>query len=288
MLIWPELTHGGAGGRNFIYGMIALQIACLGWAIGSSHSRRHGRQENVFSATAAQMLAGGAMMLLLGTARGEWSGLSFSTRSATASLEAEIPNVARLTAEGITFGYDPNHDATTGHQELLRIASASITFPSLGVTGSLRPYDPAAGRNVTPPTDGTALPSSVVPGLVVYDDGFALGTAELAYGLPPMPPGQTVQAGNELRATTAGTSPQDRDINLFGILEFDDLRIGVQNFSVTFGAPPTSFDGNIFIASGGVKFLPGKAITAPGHRPHDRRRPQPRRHARTPRRSARS
>jgi drug/metabolite transporter (DMT)-like permease len=38
----------------------------------------------VFSATAAQMLAGGVMMLLLGTARGEWGALGFSTRSAVA------------------------------------------------------------------------------------------------------------------------------------------------------------------------------------------------------------
>jgi drug/metabolite transporter (DMT)-like permease len=84
VLIWPELTHGGASGRGFIYGMIALQVACLGWSIGSSYSKRHGRDENVFSATAAQMLAGGAMMLLIGTVRGEWGALAFSARSATA------------------------------------------------------------------------------------------------------------------------------------------------------------------------------------------------------------
>jgi drug/metabolite transporter (DMT)-like permease len=84
LLIWPELMQGGAAGRGFLYGMIALQIACLGWSIGSSYSKRHGRHENVFSATAAQMLAGGLMMLTLGTARGEWGALSFSTRSAAA------------------------------------------------------------------------------------------------------------------------------------------------------------------------------------------------------------
>jgi drug/metabolite transporter (DMT)-like permease len=84
LLIWPELMHGGATGRSFVYGMVALQIACLGWAIGSSYSKRHGRHENVFSATAAQMLAGGAMMLLIGTLRGEWGSLHFSTRSTTA------------------------------------------------------------------------------------------------------------------------------------------------------------------------------------------------------------
>jgi drug/metabolite transporter (DMT)-like permease len=84
LLIWPELTIGGANGRAFIYGMIALQVACLGWSIGSSYSKRHAREENVFSATAAQMLAGGAMMLLLGTVRGEWGALAFSARSAIA------------------------------------------------------------------------------------------------------------------------------------------------------------------------------------------------------------
>jgi drug/metabolite transporter (DMT)-like permease len=86
LLIWPELVHGGPAGRGFLYGMIALQIACLGWSIGSSYSKRHGRDENIFSATAAQMLAGGLMMLMLGTLRGEWDALSFSARTATASV----------------------------------------------------------------------------------------------------------------------------------------------------------------------------------------------------------
>ena len=84
LLIWPELLHGGASGRSFVLGMVALQIACLGWAIGSSYSKRHGRHENVFSVTAAQMLAGGAMMLLIGTLRGEWGSLGFSARTTTA------------------------------------------------------------------------------------------------------------------------------------------------------------------------------------------------------------
>jgi drug/metabolite transporter (DMT)-like permease len=84
LLIWPELTHGGAGGRNFLLGMAALQIACLGWSIGSSYSKRHARGDNVFSATAAQMLAGGAMMLVLGTIQGEWSALAFTARSTAA------------------------------------------------------------------------------------------------------------------------------------------------------------------------------------------------------------
>jgi len=86
LLVWPELTHGGAGGRRFILGMLALQLACFGWAVGSSYSKRHGRRENVFSATAAQMFAGGLMMLAIGTAGGEWRALAFTPRTTAAFL----------------------------------------------------------------------------------------------------------------------------------------------------------------------------------------------------------
>jgi len=84
LLIWPELTHGGVGGRNFLLGMAALQLACFGWSVGSSYSKRHARGDNVFSATAAQMVAGGAMMLAIGTVQGEWSALGFTARSTAA------------------------------------------------------------------------------------------------------------------------------------------------------------------------------------------------------------
>jgi drug/metabolite transporter (DMT)-like permease len=83
VLIWPELAQG-PGGRGFVFGVVALQIACLGWSIGSSYSKRHGRSENVFMATAAQMLAGGVIMLAIGTVRGEWATIGFSTRTALA------------------------------------------------------------------------------------------------------------------------------------------------------------------------------------------------------------
>ncbi len=201
-------------------------------------------------------LAVDALGLLSGNVRIEPTG-AWGIR--IASLEAQIPNVATLNAAGIVFGYDPTHDdAVDGPQELLRIATATITFPSLGVTGSLRPYDPSAGRNVNAPADGAALPSGVVPGLVVYSNGFKLGTAELAYGLPPLPAGQTVQAGNQLTSTQSAT---DKDINLFGILKLDDLRVGVQGLSVTFGQAVT-FTGTIYIATGGATLFPGKAFTA--------------------------
>jgi drug/metabolite transporter (DMT)-like permease len=81
LLVWPQLALGGAAGRGFLFGIISLQVAGFGWAVGSSYSKRHPPGENVLSATALQMLTGGVMMLVLGTLHGEWSRLSFGLRS---------------------------------------------------------------------------------------------------------------------------------------------------------------------------------------------------------------
>jgi drug/metabolite transporter (DMT)-like permease len=84
LLVWPDLRADGPAGRGFVAGVLALQIACLGWAMGSSYSRRHARDQNVLATTAAQMVVAGLLMLLLGTALGEWRALHFSSRSAGA------------------------------------------------------------------------------------------------------------------------------------------------------------------------------------------------------------
>jgi drug/metabolite transporter (DMT)-like permease len=84
LLIWPDLVLGGASGRSFVLGVISLQVACLGWAIGSSYSKRHAREANVFSSAATQMILGGVMMLAIATVLGEWKAVTFSSRSAIA------------------------------------------------------------------------------------------------------------------------------------------------------------------------------------------------------------
>ena len=84
VLVWPELASDSGNGSRFVAGVIATQIACAGWAAGSAYSRRHGRQDNVLGTTALQMLAGGTMMLALGTMRAEWSHLFFTSRTASA------------------------------------------------------------------------------------------------------------------------------------------------------------------------------------------------------------
>ena len=82
--MWPDLTADGAAGRQFALGVLAIQVAGIGWSLGSIYSRRHARQENALAASALQMVFGGVMMLALGTAAGEWSALTWSTRSIAA------------------------------------------------------------------------------------------------------------------------------------------------------------------------------------------------------------
>jgi drug/metabolite transporter (DMT)-like permease len=96
-LVWPELSLGSSGQRAFLAGVIAVQIAALGWSLGSAYSKRHAREDNVLATTALQMLAGGILMTIGGTLRGEWSSLGFSARSLTA--------LAYLTTVGSIGGF---------------------------------------------------------------------------------------------------------------------------------------------------------------------------------------
>jgi drug/metabolite transporter (DMT)-like permease len=82
VLVWPDLALDRGADRNFLAGVIALQVASFGWALGSSYSKRRGRTDGILGTTALQMLAGGLMMTAVGTIRGEWTDLFFTTRTA--------------------------------------------------------------------------------------------------------------------------------------------------------------------------------------------------------------
>jgi len=84
LLVWPDITAGGTGGRGFAAGVVALQIACAGWAIGSSYTRRHVMPSDVLGAAALQMLFGGIQMLIAGTLMGEWPRLGFTMQTSLA------------------------------------------------------------------------------------------------------------------------------------------------------------------------------------------------------------
>jgi drug/metabolite transporter (DMT)-like permease len=79
LLVWPELEFGNS--RGFLFGVGATQLACVGWAIGSSYSRRRRASENVLAVAAFQMLFGGVAMLIAGSLRGEWAILTFTSRT---------------------------------------------------------------------------------------------------------------------------------------------------------------------------------------------------------------
>src|SRR5207244_3881336 len=76
--------------RQFLFGVIAVQLSCCGWAIGSAYSKRHARHENVLAAAAAQMVLGGLMMVAAGTLLGEWHAVTITTRAAIAWLHLVI------------------------------------------------------------------------------------------------------------------------------------------------------------------------------------------------------
>ncbi|HAM71756.1 MAG TPA: hypothetical protein DCM86_08950, partial [Verrucomicrobiales bacterium] len=149
-----------------------------------------------------------------------------------ATLYAAYPNVFIAKANGITVQYDPAGDSK---QELVRIDSASISFPKFGLTGSIAP---------------TTTPGGVIPGLVVRQNGFTLGEATIVYGGAP-------KAGETAGTLGAGTGGV---IGIEGILEFADIRAGVRDFEVNFDGG-LSVHGSIFFATGGVNFLPGKAVS---------------------------
>jgi hypothetical protein len=149
-------------------------------------------------------------------------------------LEIEIPGALKVSASGIVFNWDPNYDpAKNGglRERILVVQAAQITFPAIGVTGLI-------------------APSNGAPGLVVYPDGFDIGEAQLIY-----------KPGGGSGSSLSATGGSGAKIGISGIIEFDDLRIGVSDFKVTFGQQ-VDFDGTIFFASGGAKFLPGKPVSA--------------------------
>ena len=52
VLVWLELRLGDSGG--FLGGVLATQVWCLGWAVGSGYARRRRRHENVRAAVATR------------------------------------------------------------------------------------------------------------------------------------------------------------------------------------------------------------------------------------------
>ncbi len=69
MLMWPSIA--GQIGALPLHGCLLLCLASVLWAIGSVYSKRAPHPESHVMATAAQMLAGGLLLLIIGLGMGE-------------------------------------------------------------------------------------------------------------------------------------------------------------------------------------------------------------------------
>jgi drug/metabolite transporter (DMT)-like permease len=78
----------GANPRDLLHadlrGPIALTWASASWSLGSVYAKRHPTNTSPYMAAAIQMLAGGAVATLVGTAHGEWHHWALSERGAGA------------------------------------------------------------------------------------------------------------------------------------------------------------------------------------------------------------
>jgi drug/metabolite transporter (DMT)-like permease len=86
VLIWPSLFDADVDGKWFGLGVLLVQFACIGWAVGSSLSKRTKASTSVVALSALQQLFAGVMMLSVGTALGEWHDLSVTGRTVVAEM----------------------------------------------------------------------------------------------------------------------------------------------------------------------------------------------------------
>jgi drug/metabolite transporter (DMT)-like permease len=125
LLVWPDLTAGGAPGRGFLAGVVGLQLACVTWSVGSAYERRRGTEgEHTLGGAAVQMLIGGLVLTLIGTGAGEWQRLGINLRSGAA--------FAYLVLVGSVVGYSA-YIFTLKHLPVSTISLYSYINPVIAV-----------------------------------------------------------------------------------------------------------------------------------------------------------
>ena len=83
MLVGPQLFGAELNGK-YVLGVVIIQVGSLFWQAGSVYSKLRPVGVSPLMASAVQMLWAGVVLTLVGTLAGEWSGMSFSARSAGA------------------------------------------------------------------------------------------------------------------------------------------------------------------------------------------------------------
>ena len=84
LLIWPSLFVADVSAPRFGWGVLLVQVACLGWAVGSSLSKRTASTTNTVAASALQQLFAGILLSAVAGALGEWQRLEFTPRTLAA------------------------------------------------------------------------------------------------------------------------------------------------------------------------------------------------------------
>jgi drug/metabolite transporter (DMT)-like permease len=97
--------------RADLRGPLALTFASASWSIGSVYAKRHPTEVSPYIAASIQMIVGGAVVSLVGTALGEWSRWHLNLRGFGA--------MAYLVVFGSILGY-------SAYAYALRHASATV------------------------------------------------------------------------------------------------------------------------------------------------------------------
>ena len=97
--------------KSDLRGPVALTFASASWSLGSVYAKRHPTEVSPYIAASIQMIVGGAVVALVGTAMGEWSSWHLNLKGLGA--------IAYLVVFGSIFGY-------SAYAYALRHASATI------------------------------------------------------------------------------------------------------------------------------------------------------------------
>ncbi len=107
--------------------LIMLVVAIVSWAYGSTHARDWPQPSDIVMQSGAQMLAGGAIAILLGLALGEWSAFDPAAASTRSILAWGY-----LTVFGSMLGYTCYQYLLT-HVDATKVATSSYVNPVVAV-----------------------------------------------------------------------------------------------------------------------------------------------------------
>jgi drug/metabolite transporter (DMT)-like permease len=113
ILVGPTAITGSHS-RGELFGVVALLLASLSWAVGSVYSRRADLPKSSLMGTGIEMLAGSAGLFLAGTLSGEWSRLDIA-----AITPRSVAGLGYLIVAGSLMGF-------AAYTWLLRVAPTSL------------------------------------------------------------------------------------------------------------------------------------------------------------------